>query len=87
MKTWYLYALLCSDGTIYTGVCIDVQKRLHDHNHTSKGARYTRSRRPVTLIGYRVCGFSRGEAQRVERRFKKLSHKEKMRRASSWSSP
>lgn len=45
-----VYIVRCSDGTYYTGIARDVDKRLQEHNGSPKGARYTRVRRPVTLV-------------------------------------
>ena len=48
---WYVYVLRCSDGSLYTGVARDVERRLRQHNgELAGGARYTRGRRPVTLL-------------------------------------
>lgn len=47
---WFTYIVECSDTTYYTGVTTDLERRLHEHNSTIKGARYTRCRRPVTLV-------------------------------------
>ncbi len=46
---WYVYMLRCCDGTLYTGYTDDVQRRLAVHN-SGKGAKYTRSRLPVSLV-------------------------------------
>jgi putative endonuclease len=46
---WYVYILRCKDGSFYTGISVDVEKRLERHNN-SKGAKYTRARRPVELL-------------------------------------
>ena len=76
MKEWYLYVLLCADGTYYTGITTDTKRRLHEHNKTKRGAKYTRARRPVQLIY--VEEFSlHGEALRAERKFKSLTRKRK----------
>lgn len=48
-KTWYVYFLRCNDNSLYTGITTDVNRRLHQHNHTKLGAKYTRAKRPVTL--------------------------------------
>lgn len=80
MKTWHLYVLECSDGTLYTGVTVDVTRRLLEHNHTKKGARYTRRRRPVTLLATWPCGQGRGESQKAERAFKRLTRRQKLAR-------
>jgi putative endonuclease len=47
-EVWYLYVVACNDGTLYTGICKDVARRLSEHN-AGRGARYTASRRPVLL--------------------------------------
>jgi len=66
----------CSDGTLYTGITTDVTRRLHEHNATKKGAKYTRGRRPVELV-YWIDFNDRSTASKAESRFKKLSRKEK----------
>lgn len=52
---WFVYILQCSDGSLYTGITNDVERRLQKHNN-GKGARYTRTRRPVTLLYTETCG-------------------------------
>jgi putative endonuclease len=51
---WYVYLLRCKDGSIYTGIAKDVERRLHEHNNSTKGAKYTRCRRPVKLVYYKT---------------------------------
>lgn len=46
---FFVYMVTCSDGTIYTGYTKDLLKRIEQHNSGSKGARYTKTRRPVKL--------------------------------------
>ena len=46
---WYLYILRCGDGTLYTGITTDVEKRLAAHR-AGKGAKYTRGRGPLELV-------------------------------------
>lgn len=75
---WCLYVLQCADGSYYTGVSTDVERRLSEHNHSKRGAKYTRSRRPVRLVYLLEFG-SRALAQKAEYRFKKLTRKEKER--------
>lgn len=53
-KCWYLYILECSDGSFYTGITDDVQKRLKAHN-SGKGAKYTRGRGPLVLRYSESC--------------------------------
>ena len=50
-KMNYTYIVQCSDGTLYTGWTTDVERRVRTHN-SGKGAKYTRSRLPVTLVYY-----------------------------------
>ena len=48
MKPWYLYLVRCGDGTLYTGISTDVDRRLAEHSG-GKGARYLRGRGPLAL--------------------------------------
>lgn len=75
---WFIYILRCSDNSLYTGVTTDCERRLHEHNHTRRGARYTRARRPVTLV-YRETAPCRASAQRREAEIKSLSSSAKQR--------
>lgn len=55
-QTWHVYMVRCSDNTLYTGVAIDPIKRTNEHNTcNTKGAKYTRPRRPVTLVYREPC--------------------------------
>ena len=47
---YYVYILKCFDDTLYTGITTELERRLDEHNHSDKGAKYTRARRPVTLV-------------------------------------
>lgn len=71
----YTYLLACADGTFYCGWTDDLDKRLKAHNE-GKGAKYTRSRRPVSLAYYETFE-SKSEAMKRECAIKKLSRKEK----------
>ncbi len=73
----FVYLLRCADGTIYTGWTYDVARRVHAHQ-AGRGARYTRSRRPVELI-YRERCASRRAAMRREIEIKKMSRARKLR--------
>lgn len=73
---WFMYVVKCSDNSFYTGITTDINRRLNEHNTTSKGAKYTRSRRPVELV-YWIDFKDRSTAAKAEARFKKLSRKEK----------
>jgi putative endonuclease len=74
---YYLYLLMCADGTLYTGIALDVEKRIEEHNTSPLGARYTRSRRPVKLIYSKEVG-DQAEATREEYRIKQLSRTAKL---------
>ena len=52
---WYLYILRCADGSLYTGITTDVQRRLEEHR-SGKGAKYTRGRAPLELVYTEECG-------------------------------
>ena len=71
-KAWFVYVLRCSDNSLYCGITTDVKRRLYEHNSTKRGAKYTRSRRPVQLE-YSSFSMNRSEAASAEARFKKLS--------------
>ena len=49
---WYVYMVQCSDGSIYTGIARNLDKRIKEHNTGPNGAKYTRTRRPVQLVYY-----------------------------------
>ena len=72
---WYLYILRCKDGTFYTGITTDVEKRLEAHR-SGKGAKYTRGRAPLELVYREDCG-SHSDALKREHQMKKLSRQEK----------
>ena len=80
--SWYLYVLSCADGTLYTGITTDCERRVDEHNHSSKGARYTRARRPVQLAAAWPYP-SRSEASKAEYAFKQLDRAAKLDRISS----
>ena len=73
---WFLYVLQCSDGTYYTGITTNVTRRLDEHNTSSKGAKYTKTRRPVEVV-YWTCFKDRSSAQKAEYNFKQLTRKQK----------
>ena len=53
-EVWFLYILKCTDGTFYTGITKDLERRFKMHNQ-GKASRYTRSRRPVELCYQEIC--------------------------------
>ncbi|NBH97964.1 GIY-YIG nuclease family protein [Anaerotruncus sp. 1XD22-93] len=75
----YTYIVKCCDNTLYTGWTTDLDRRMEAHN-SGKGAKYTRSRRPVELI-YAERFDTKQEAMRREWEIKQLSREEKLRLA------
>ena len=72
----YTYIVECSDGSLYTGWTNDLEKRIKAHND-GKGAKYTKSRRPVVLAYYEEFQ-TREEAMRREWEIKQMSRQKKM---------
>ncbi|HEY5604460.1 MAG TPA: GIY-YIG nuclease family protein [Gammaproteobacteria bacterium] len=69
---WYVYLARCRDGSLYTGIAKSPQKRIAEHNTDNQlGAKYTRARRPVSLV-YEECFISRSQAARRESAIKRL---------------
>ena len=76
-QPWFIYILRCSDNSLYTGITLDVNKRLDQHNGVIKnGAKYTHARRPVELV-YQETSNSRSAACKREHAIKALSKTEK----------
>lgn len=73
---WYVYILRCADGTLYTGTSTDVERRAAAHN-SGRGAKYTRSRRPVAVVYRELCG-TKAAALRREATVKKFGRAEKL---------
>ena len=75
---YFVYMLECADGTLYTGIATDLERRLDEHNHSPKGAKYTRTRRPVKLV-YSEEYSNRSTASKREYEIKKkMSRKDKL---------
>lgn len=74
--SWFVYILRCADGSLYTGVSKDIDKRLEQHN-AGKGAKYTRSRVPVTLFYQESCE-DRSGALRREAGIRRLTRRQKL---------
>jgi putative endonuclease len=77
LSSWYVYILECADGSLYTGITTDLERRLREHNEGKLGARYTRARRPVALR-YSATFENRSEASVEEAKIKKLSRRKKL---------
>lgn len=74
-EKWYLYILRCGDGTLYTGITTDVEKRLAAHR-AGKGAKYTRGRTPLELAYQETCD-SHSHALKRELEVKRLNRQKK----------
>ena len=77
MKVNYTYVVRCSDGSLYTGWTNDLEKRILAHNE-GKGAKYTKTRRPVELIYYEEFP-TKEEAMSREWKIKHMSRKQKLK--------
>ena len=75
MKSWIVYIVRCADDTLYTGVTNRLEARIQAHND-GKGAKYTRSRRPVVLE-WSIRRKDRGAALSLEYAIKQLSRRQK----------
>lgn len=73
----YTYILKCRDGSLYTGWTTDLERRLKEHN-SGKGAKYTKSRRPVMLVYYETFD-TKEEAMKREYAIKQLRRKDKLK--------
>lgn len=80
-KAWTLYILECKDGTLYTGITDDLQRRITAHT-AGKGAKYTRGRGPFKLRYTELCE-SRSHASRRELQVKHMARDEKIHLCAS----
>ncbi len=77
MHHYIVYILKCADGSLYTGITNDIEKRLRDHNTSKTGAKYTKSRRPVKLL-YQEKQNGRSKALKREAAIKRLARTKKL---------
>lgn len=75
---WYLYIIECADKTLYTGITTDLERRIEEHNYSSKAAKYTKIRRPVKMV-YSEEFEDRSTAAKAEAAMKSYSKAEKLR--------
>ena len=75
--SWWVYMLRCTDGSLYTGITTNVERRTAQHN-AGAGAKYTRSRRPVVPVFWEEWP-TKGEALRREAAIKRLHREEKLK--------
>lgn len=88
MSDWYLYLIRCRDGTLYTGISTDVDRRLAQHQRAGNaGSKYLKGRGPLNLVFQKNLG-SKSLALKVERRVKRISkaRKEKIVEVSGYLS-
>lgn len=76
LPAWHLYVVRCRDGTLYTGIATDVERRLREHAG-GRGARFLRGRGPLELV-YRHPAGDQGRALRLEQRVKRLPRRQKL---------
>ncbi len=84
VNIWAVYLLRCSDNSLYCGITNNIDKRVIDHN-SGQGAKYTRSRRPVVLVGTSRL-MTKSDALQLEYRIKKLPPELKAAELEKWSS-
>ena len=82
---WFCYLARCRDGSLYAGVATDLQRRIAEHN-AGRGARYTRSRRPVTLVWWERWA-TRSEALKREAEVRRWRQSRKEALIANWRRP
>lgn len=82
---WTVYIIRCDDGSFYTGVTTDLERRFNEHRDHPRGAKYFNGRLPVEVV-YREDNHTRSSAHQREAAIKKLSRKEKLRLADDMGS-
>ena len=75
MQDWYIYLIRCRDGSLYTGITTDVDRRFAEHQ-AGKGSKYLRGRNPLTLVFQKKLG-SKNLALAIENKVKRLSKTQK----------
>lgn len=80
---YFVYMVQCADETFYTGIATELERRIEEHNSSDKGAKYTRARRPVSLV-YSEVHPDRSSASKREYEIKKrMSRAEKLKLIAS----
>ena len=75
-KSWQVYIIVCSDDSLYTGITINLERRISKHKN-GQGAKYFRGRRPVRVI-YLESGHDWSTAAKIERKIKRMKRSEKL---------
>jgi len=76
-EEWFVYILKCADGTYYTGITTNINRRIKEHG-TNKGAKYTKQRGPFKLV-YKASFLNRSIASKEEYKIKSLSLQDKIK--------
>ena len=79
-KTWFVYLIECTDGSLYTGITVDLESRFQAHRQ-GKGARYTRAHPPLKILGAEAHS-DRSSASKAEFRIKQLTPMQKRAHAA-----
>ena len=77
-KYWWTYIVQCNDGSLYTGITTNLERRVDEHNSSKKGAKYTKTRRPVKLV-YAETHKDRSASSKRESAIKKLNRIDKLK--------
>jgi len=83
VSNWSVYIIQCDDGSLYTGISTDVERRFHQHL-MQKGAKYFRSRQPRQLV-FVEAGHDRVSASRKEALIKQMKRSEKLELIATYS--
>lgn len=83
-STWTVYFLRCNDNSLYAGITTDIERRLHQHNNTKLGAKYTRARRPVVLV-YSESATDKSTASKREYQLRTLPKNQKEKLVLAYS--
>lgn len=75
---YYVYIVKCADETLYTGIATELARRVEEHNNSDKGSKYTRVRRPVTLVYSEEYPDRSAASKREYEIKKKMSRAEKL---------
>lgn len=79
LSPWFVYLILCGDGSLYAGITTDVERRLLEHRQgVPRGARYLRGRGPLQVV-FQMAAANRSQASILECRIKRLPRLEKQR--------
>ena len=77
-KEYFVYLLKCADDTLYCGYTNNLEERIKSHNSSEKGAKYTKTRRPVSLYYFEIFD-NKSDALKRENSIKKLPRIEKLK--------